>query len=148
MQGIIFVGAQASGKSSFYMERFYSTHIRLNMDMLKTRHREKILLKACLMAKQPVVLDNTNPNIEARARYLEQLKEAKFETVGYYFSSKIQDCLARNAQRTEAERVPEVGVKGTFNKLVLPSFNEGFDFLYYVTLDDTGFQIEEWQDEL
>lgn len=148
MQGIIFVGAQASGKSSFYMERFYSTHIRLNMDMLKTRHREKILLTACLMAKQPVVLDNTNPNIEARARYLEQLKEAKFETVGYYFSSKIQDCLARNAQRTEAERVPEAGVKGTFSKLVLPSFNEGFDFLYYVTLDDTGFKIEEWQDEL
>ena len=66
MNGIIFMGLQASGKSSFYLQNFYKTHIRLNLDMLKTRHREDILFEACLVAKQPLVIDNTNPTIDDR----------------------------------------------------------------------------------
>ena len=58
MKGVIFIGLQASGKSTFFLQRFFTTHIRLNMDMLKTRNRETILLKACIEAKQPVVIDN------------------------------------------------------------------------------------------
>ncbi len=57
MQAIIFIGIQASGKSSFYKEQFFKTHIRINLDMLRTRHREDILLRACLEAKQPFVVD-------------------------------------------------------------------------------------------
>ncbi len=61
MEAIIFIGLQASGKSSFYKEKFIDTHIRINLDMLKTRYREKVLFDACLKAKQPLVIDNTNP---------------------------------------------------------------------------------------
>ena len=46
MQLIIFMGLQASGKSTFYREKFIDTHIRLNLDMLKTRHREQILVRS------------------------------------------------------------------------------------------------------
>ena len=46
MEGVIFVGIQASGKSTFYRERFFDTHLRINLDMLKTRNREQILLRA------------------------------------------------------------------------------------------------------
>ena len=42
MQLILFTGVQASGKSTFYQQYFYHTHLRINLDMLKTRHREKI----------------------------------------------------------------------------------------------------------
>ena len=56
MEAVIFVGIQASGKSTFYKERFFDTHVRLNLDMLRTRHREKLLLRACLEGKQPFVL--------------------------------------------------------------------------------------------
>lgn len=66
MEVVIFVGLQASGKSSFYREKFIDTHIRLNLDLLKTRHREQILFDACLKAKQPVAIDNTNPTISDR----------------------------------------------------------------------------------
>ncbi|MFK5976608.1 MAG: hypothetical protein QM493_08880 [Sulfurovum sp.] len=45
MCGVIFIGLQASGKSTFFLENFYKTHIRINFDMLKTRHRENIFLK-------------------------------------------------------------------------------------------------------
>ena len=61
MECVIFIGLQASGKSSFCIEYFSTTHIRLNMDMLNTRYRENILLNACANAKQSVVIDNTNP---------------------------------------------------------------------------------------
>jgi len=36
---ILLMGIQAAGKSEFCKRRFYRTHIRLNLDMLKTRHR-------------------------------------------------------------------------------------------------------------
>ena len=60
MEAIVFIGIQGTGKSSFYQERFFHTHVRLNSDMLKTKHRLRLLLQACLEAKQPFVLDNTN----------------------------------------------------------------------------------------
>ncbi len=55
MEAVLFIGIQATGKSSFYLERFSRTHVRINLDMLKTRHRETLLLKACLQGKIPFV---------------------------------------------------------------------------------------------
>ncbi|MDJ0635658.1 MAG: AAA family ATPase [Xenococcaceae cyanobacterium MO_188.B29] len=92
MEAIIFVGLQASGKSSFYREKFIDTHIRINLDMLKTRHREKILFNACLEAKQPFVIDNTNPTIADRSRYIEPAKAKGFKIIGYYFQPNLEEC--------------------------------------------------------
>lgn len=41
MEAIVFVGIQAAGKTSFYRERFFRTHIRLSLDMLRTRHERR-----------------------------------------------------------------------------------------------------------
>src|SRR5919202_3032505 len=112
MEAVIFVGIQASGKSSFYRERFFRTHVRLSLDMLRTRHRERLLLRACLEAKQPFVVDNTNPRAADRARYVEPARAAGFRIVGYYFPAALGEALARNAARPPAERVPAKGVAG------------------------------------
>lgn len=48
MEVIILIGIQGSGKSSFYKARFADTHVRINLDMLKTRHREKLFFDACV----------------------------------------------------------------------------------------------------
>jgi predicted kinase len=72
MEAIILMGLQGAGKSTFYQTYFFNTHIRINLDMLKTRHREKTLLQACLEAKQSFVIDNTNPKFEDRSRYSNQ----------------------------------------------------------------------------
>ena len=61
MEAVIFIGIQATGKSSFYRERFSDTHVRINLDMLKTRAREKVLLEACLLARQPFALTDIEP---------------------------------------------------------------------------------------
>lgn len=148
MKGVIFVGLQASGKSSFYLNNFYQSHLRLSMDMLRTRYRESILFNACLESKQPVVIDNTNPTKEEREKYISGFKDHRFEIVGYYFASSLSECLERNASREGKERIPDVGLKGTYNKLKLPEYSEGFDKLYYVTMKNGGFTVEEWKDEV
>lgn len=146
MEAVIFIGLQASGKSSFYKERFFSTHVRISLDLLKTRNRERQFLTACLETQQPFVIDNTNPSCVDRVMYIEAAKTAKYSIVGYYFRSKVGDCLERNARRTSP--VPEVGILSTARKLQLPSMDEGFDNLKYVRLAESGFVVEEWNNDV
>lgn len=148
MEALIFIGIQATGKSTFYKARFSDTHIRLNLDMLRTRHRERVLLSAMLEAKQPFVLDNTNPTTADRAGYIAAAKEAKFRIVGYYFKSQVKQAIERNAQRTPDDAVPERAVLGTYNRLEIPSLDEGFDELFYVAGSDGEFEVQEWSNEV
>ncbi len=149
MEAVIFIGIQASGKSTFYRQRFADTHIRLNLDMLRTRHREETLLKACIEAKQSFVVDNTNVTVADRARYITLAKPAGFTIVGYYFQSKLYDALERNRRRELPKPIPDRAVGGTYGRLQLPSREEGFDALYYVTLGTSGdFLVQEWTDGL
>ena len=148
MNGIIFIGLQASGKSSFFLQEFYKTHIRLNLDMLKTRHRESILFNACLEGKQSCVIDNTNPTAQERVKYIDGFKKNHFEVHGYYFQSDIEACLLRNAKREGKEKIPEIGVKSTLKKLEKPSYAEGFDKLFYISIKDGKFIKEEYKDEV
>jgi len=146
MEAVIFIGLQASGKSSFYKERFFSTHVRISLDLLRTRYREQKFMAACLETQQRFVIDNTNPTREERARYINAAKAAKYSIVGYYFRSKVEECLTRNGQRSL--RVPDVGILSTAKKLEQPSLAEGFDMLKYVRLTQAGFDVEEWDDEI
>lgn len=148
MEAVVFIGIQGSGKSSFYKERFFSTHVRISLDLLKTRHREQRLLEACLGTAQRFVIDNTNPTREERVRYVEAARAAKYSAVGYYFQSKVDDCQRRNSERPGSERVPDVAVLSTAKKLELPTREEGFDQLFYVKLQDGRFVVEEWHDEV
>jgi len=149
MECVIFIGMQATGKSSFYRERFFNTHIRINRDMLKTQHRERLLLDACINAKQSFVLDNTNVTRIARAHVITTAKAAGFRIAGFYFASKLAEAMRRNALREGAARIPDVGLLGTHARLELPRLEEGFDALNYVRLNDgIGFTTEDWKDEI
>lgn len=149
MQAIIFIGIQAAGKSTFYRENFLDTHIRINLDMLKTRHREKIIFQACLSAKQKFVIDNTNPTVEDRKRYIVPAKTQGFQVLGYYFDSELSDCKQRNNQREGKKVIPLIGILSTYKKLVLPSYSEGFDAIYSVkACPDYSFTVEEWNREI
>jgi predicted kinase len=144
MEAVIFVGIQASGKSTYYLQHFYHSHIRLNMDMLRTRHREAILLRACLDAKQPFVLDNTNPTVDDRAVYIEAAKGARFRVTGYFFQTTVADALARNAIRVGKANIPDKAIFATQQRLERPTLNEGFDALYTITLEASGeFKTDE-----
>lgn len=149
MELVIFIGLQATGKSSFYRAHFDRTHVRINLDMLKTRHRERRLLETCLEIRQACVIDNTNPAQADRARYIEPARAAGFSIAGYYFQSTLSAALARNALRATPERIPERGLHGTLSRLERPDRAEGFAALHYVRFDGHGgFLVEEWRDDL
>ena len=148
MQAIIFIGIQASGKSTFYRQRFVDTHIRINLDMLKTRNRERILVNACIAAQQPFVVDNTNVTQADRARYIVPARAAGFRIVGYYFRSEIRDAIERNRQRHGKQMIPDKAIAGTYKRLELPRHDEGFDELYYVGMTEANdFSVQEFLDE-
>ena len=146
MEAVIFTGLQASGKSSFYKERFFNTHVRISLDLLRTRNRERRLLAVCLETLQPFVIDNTNPTQEDRAKYIGAAKEAGYSVVGYYLSSKLDECLRRNQSRSD--QIPEVGILATAKQLEIPTLDEGFDRLFYVRIEDGRFLVKDWQDEI
>lgn len=149
MEAVIFIGVQGAGKSSFYKARFFNSHVRINLDMLKTRYREALLLRACIESKQPFVVDNTNVLAAERAVYIDAAKSAGFAVTGFYFGTRLNDALLTNKTRPEPERVPEKGLLGTYKKLQIPQRAEGFDHLFYVTRGDDGdFVVQEWIDEV
>ena len=147
MNLIVFIGLQASGKSSFFRERFFRTHVRINLDMLRTRYREWFLFAACLEGKTNTVVDNSNLTRADRARYIAPARMARFRIQGYFFESCVTDALVRNAARPDEERVPDLAIRGGARKLEFPSRTEGFDDLYYVRLNG-NFVVEDWRDEL
>lgn len=148
MELVVFMGLQATGKSSFFKQRFFRTHVRINLDMLKTRYREQLLFTACLEGKAKTVVDNSNLTKPFRTRYIQPAKQCGFSVNGYFFESVVADALVRNASRSSDERVPDLAILGSAKSLELPSMDEGFDALYFVRMaPGETFVVEEWRNE-
>jgi predicted kinase len=138
MQLIIFTGVQASGKSSFYLLNLAHSHLRINLDMLKTRHRENMIFEACLASKTKTVIDNTNPTKADRARYIQRAIDAGFEVISYYFETDLKSTLERNSYREGKANIPEVGVRATYKKIEVPSLDEGFNEIFKINIIGNG----------
>ena len=142
---IILIGLQGSGKSTFYEKHLAGTYVRVNLDTLKTRHRESLLIRECLEQGKSFAIDNTNPTREDRARYIPIAKDQGYHVIGYFLESKLKNCIARNALREGKARVPDNAIAATSNKLELPSLEEGFDELYFVKNDGTAMTVVPWR---
>jgi predicted kinase len=147
MEVIIFCGIQATGKSSFYKERFFKTHMHLSLDLLNTRNKLGRFMETCFTTQQAFVIDNTNPTKTEREQYIQAAKAHHYKVIGYYFKSVIGDSLLRNSLRQGKELIPEKGLKATYHKLQLPVPEEGYDELYYVELTEEGFIVKAWTTE-
>jgi predicted kinase len=135
MEAVILIGIQGVGKSTFYRERFFDTHVRISLDLLKTRCREEVFLKTCLGTQQRFVVDNTNVRAAERAVYIGAALAAGFRVAGYFFHARLGDALRRNAQRSGRAKIPVPGVAGTLRRLERPRVEEGFSALYLVSRD-------------
>ena len=144
MEAVVFIGIQGAGKSTFFRERFFDTHVRINLDMLRTRSREGILLTACLQSGQAFVIDNTNPLPGDRRRYIEPARAAGFRVVAYFFKTTLREAMQRNNLRSGKQRVPVPAVAAAFKKLVPPTVDESFDEIHTVEIvPDGGFVVSD-----
>lgn len=130
MEIVILTGIQGSGKSTFYQANFADTHVRINLDMLKTRSKERILVAACFAMQQKFVVDNVNPTKKDRQVYIAWAKVHKYKVIGYYFDVSLEECIQRNLTRKKP--IPVIGIRATNNKLQIPEMNEGYHQIHYV----------------
>jgi len=149
---VIFVGLQASGKSTFFHARFEATHVHVSKDLFRNNKnrnsRQKQLIEASLQARNSVVVDNTNSTVEERRLLVLLGREYGAKTIGYYFESPVRECLDRNRRRTGKARVPDVALYATAKKLARPSYSEGFDEIYCVRIaGDWAFEVCAWTEE-
>jgi predicted kinase len=137
---VIFVGLQASGKSTYFRERFAATHEHISKDLFpnnKNRNRRQAqLIEAALRTGSSVVVDNTNPTVEDRRPLIQLGRELGARIVGCYFESTVRQCVGRNRRRKGKAQVPDVAIFATAKRLVPPSYPEGFDELFRVRITD------------
>ena len=138
---VIFMGIPASGKSTFYTRYFSDTHVHINLDNLHTRNKEKLLFEKCIADGSYFVVDNTNPAVSDRERYIPLAKSAGYRIYGYLFRGNISECIKRNGNRTGKARVPDRAITAISAKMELPSIAEGFDEIYFVNQADGDFEI-------
>ena len=152
MDLVIFVGLQASGKSTFFRERFSATHVHVSKDLFRNNknpnRRQTHLIEAALEQGSSVVVDNTNPTLEDRLTLIELGRKFGARIIGYYFEAEVRRCVGRNRRRVGKERVPDVAIFATAKRLVAPSYSEGFDELFRVRIiDGSTFEIRPYCDE-
>lgn len=152
MDVVILMGLQATGKSAFCRERFAESHILVSKDRFRNatrpQARQMRVLNEALGISRSVVVDNTNPTRKDRAPLIEAARAHGARVIGYYFESKVEECLRRNEGREGRSRVPEVAIYSTIKVLERPSLAEGFDRLHHVRLDGKGgFVVSDWSEE-
>lgn len=143
---IIIMGLQASGKSTF-CRRYLSDFEYISLDVLNTRNNEKNALISCIENQKSFLIDNTNPSVDDRKKYFDFVQGKGYKIIGYYMKSVLAECLERNEKRTGKQKIPRCAVASTSKKIELPSYDEGFDELYYVTIKDNDFEIMKWKED-
>jgi len=154
MEMIILMGLQASGKSTYYRTHFAATHEHVSKDLLlKSKNKNKDqkqaeLIEGAFQEHRSVVIDNTNATKQDRLLLIELGRRYDVTIIGYYFQPDVSSSRKYNKQRTGKAQVPEKAIFITAHKFTPPSYDDGFDRLYYIRIaeDSTTVKIE-WEIE-
>lgn len=151
LEVVILVGLQASGKTRFFAERLEPSHAHVSKDLYRSARkkgrRQSREIAAALRAGRSVAVDNTNLTRQDRREILEQARSLDARVVCFYFESKLDRCLERNALREGRARVPDIAVRAASGRLELPAASEGFDQMWHVRMDGAGgFVVEPWEE--
>src|SRR4051812_31390083 len=141
MEAILLCGLQGSGKTTLYRDRWLETHARILMDLLRTRAREAAFLELCVASRMPFVVDNTNPTVADRARYIAAARAAGFRVAGYVVEVDFTVARAQNAAGARVGRA--AGLRDGARRFIAPALEGGFDELWHAPASvDGGWRIE------
>jgi predicted kinase len=140
MECVILIGLPASGKSTFYRERFAATHDVVSKDAMRNnrqpQRRQEQLIAEALSAGRSLVVDNTNARVTDRASIIAIARRCGADVAGYFFLTEPAAAVRRNRSRQGRERVPDVAIFVTKKRLEPPTYAEGFDHLFTVIVKE------------
>ena len=135
---IILIGLPGAGKTTFYRERFSTSHIHISKDLWSNasgrEDRQQKAVEEMLSSGKSIVVDNTHPTKAERGRIIRLAHKHKARVVGYFFEITTRAAVARNANRTGRGKVPNVAIFTTAKRLQPPTLSEGFDELLRVEI--------------
>ena len=135
---VILIGLPGAGKTSFYEQNFAASHRHISKDLWPNaagrEARQRRELADALAAGASVVVDNTNPSIADRAAIIAIAHASGARVIGYFFDVTTRQAIARNSERRDRKKVPNVAIFTVAKRLVPPTPAEGFDELFRVTL--------------
>jgi bifunctional polynucleotide phosphatase/kinase len=139
---VIMVGSPASGKSYYSHELEKKGFLRINKDTMKV---DKVMLKAFdkgIQAGQNIVIDNTNPTKEARAKWIEAAKNASYSVtiVWMNFPMPVVEFLDNYRiykNKNEDTHVPAVAMRVYYKKLEAPTQDECDNLVEVKTINNT-----------
>lgn len=142
---VVFTGLQASGKTTFYRERFALTHVHVSKDAWpnarKKEARQRRLIAEHLRIGQSVVVDNTNPTRDERDPLVAIARALGARVSSYSFVTAVEEALQRNSRREGRARVEDVEIYAVAKRLVSPTDDEDFDQRFEVRLIEERFVV-------
>nr|XP_034990633.1 bifunctional polynucleotide phosphatase/kinase isoform X2 [Zootoca vivipara] len=128
---VVAVGFPAAGKSTFLKRHLASAgYAYANRDTLGSWQKCVATCQAALQAGKSAIVDNTNPDLESRCRYIECAKKAGVPCRCFLFTASLEQAKHNNRFRemTEKGHVPvnDIVLNSYKNKFVEPSLDEGF----------------------
>ena len=145
------VGAPGSGKSTFceklIAKRVSRDAIRFSMinDNDKYFQKEKDVWKEYvhqiqeeINANNTVIADATHLNKKSRQKLLNALDLKDYVVFVLYFNVPLSTCLARNAKRTNRERVPKDVITDMYNHMTEPTLEEDERYFAILSINDEG----------
>lgn len=135
---MILIGVPGAGKTTFYQERFASTHVRVSLDEVASRSKLEAKVDECIAAKSSFVVDNTNVRRQDREWFVRTARSAGYRVLGYVFRLELRAAIKRNSLRKGKQVIPVPALIRIWKVMEPPKLDEGFDELSTVRIQKDG----------
>jgi predicted kinase len=135
---VILIGVPGAGKTTFYQERFASTHVRISLDDVASRFKLEAKVNDCIAAKSSFVVDNTNVRRQDREWFVRTARSAGYRVIGYVFRLELRAAIKRNSLRKGKQVIPVPALIRIWKATEPPALDEGFDELSTVNIERNG----------
>lgn len=136
---VVFVGFPAAGKTTFYETMMKSNgYVHVSRDNLGSWQKCVSLCEQQLLKGRKVVVDNTNPDVESRNRYINCAQKHGVPVRCLQFMTSLGQAKHNNKFRelttSVAKKVTEIAYNTYKSRFVEPSTMEGFNEIVKVTI--------------
>jgi predicted kinase len=132
MEIVVLCGVPGSGKSTLSRTMF-SDYVRINLDTLRTRHREDVAISQAISRQRSMVIDNTNVTSRVRRKYIEIARKHGFRVRAVCLVCPPSLAISRNSKRKGTkEYVPVSAIMRYYRIFEIPTKEEGFDSVEFV----------------